>query len=131
MKFIATTSDKIDAIPFASGQLIFSRDDMVIYLDSDTRTSFQQIITIVDEEARLSIQTPLWGFYFVKETKVLWSWQQQWIQITDSPNEQIIYGLPDIGEEKVIYVDGTKLYQWDSFTNDYVEMCTPSWENIS
>ena len=48
MKFIATTSNKVESIKVASGQLIFSRDDRVIYLDSDLgRTSFQQIITLV------------------------------------------------------------------------------------
>ena len=52
MKFIATTSDKLDQIPVKQGQLIFSRDDRVVYLDSDKRTSFQQIITLVDEEQR-------------------------------------------------------------------------------
>lgn len=71
MKFIATTSDKIDNIPVVSGQLIFSRDDRVIYLDTDVRTSFQQIITLIDDDQRLAIQFPLQGYYFVKSTKIL------------------------------------------------------------
>lgn len=71
MKFIATTSDKIDSIPVVSGQLIFSRDDRVIYLDTDVRTSFQQIITLIDDDQRLAIQFPLQGYYFVKSTKIL------------------------------------------------------------
>ena len=71
MKFIATTSDKIDSISVVSGQLIFSRDDRVIYLDTYVRTSFQQIITLIDDDQRLAIQFPLQGYYFVKSTKIL------------------------------------------------------------
>ena len=72
MKFIATTSNKVESIKVTSGQLIFSRDDRVIYLDSDLgRTSFQQIITLIDDDQRLAIQFPLQGYYFVKSTKIL------------------------------------------------------------
>ena len=62
MKFIATTSDKISGIAVQSGQLIFSRDDRVIYLDTDVRTSFQQIITVVNEETRQNLVNPVFGF---------------------------------------------------------------------
>ena len=62
MKFIATTSDKISSIDVVSGQLLFSRDDRVIYLDTDKRTSFQQIITVVDEDTRLNLISPVSQF---------------------------------------------------------------------
>ena len=45
MKFIATTSDRVANIPQAAGQLIFSRDDRTIYLDTeDRRDEFRTII---------------------------------------------------------------------------------------
>ena len=74
MKFIATTSEKISSIPIISGQLIFSRDDRIIYLDSDVRTSFQQIITVDKDKTRLELVNPIQGFYFINETKVLWNY---------------------------------------------------------
>ena len=39
MKFIATTSEKIKDINFVPGQMIFSQDDRVIYLDTTERIS--------------------------------------------------------------------------------------------
>ena len=132
MKFIATTSDKIDSIPIVSGQLIFSRDDRVIYLDTDIRTSFQQIITLIDDDQRLAIQFPLQGCYFVKGTKILWTYENgKWIQITEPPKQEVVYGLPDIGEENVLYMEGTKLYRWDKLSNSYIEMGIQIWEAIS
>ena len=132
MKFIATTSDKIDSIPVVSGQLIFSRDDRVIYLDTDVRTSFQQIITLIDDDQRLAIQFPLQGYYFVKSTKILWTYENgNWIQITEPPKQEVVYGLPDVGEENVLYMEGTKLYRWDKLSNSYIEMGIQIWEAIS
>lgn len=132
MKFIATTSDKIDSIPVVSGQLIFSRDDRVIYLDTDVRTSFQQIITLIDDDQRLAIQFPLQGYYFVKDTKILWTYENgNWIQITEPPKQEVVYGLPDVGEENVLYMEGTKLYRWDKLSNSYIEMGIQIWEAIS
>ena len=132
MKFIATTSEKIDSIPIVSGQLIFSRDDRVIYLDTDVRTSFQQIITLIDDDQRLAIQFPLQGYYFVKSTKILWTYENEnWIQITEPPKQEVVYGLPDVGEENVLYMEGTKLYRWDKLSNSYIEMGIQIWEAIS
>ena len=132
MKFIATTSDKVDSIPIVSGQLIFSRDDRVIYLDTDVRTSFQQIITLIDDDQRLAIQFPLQGYYFVKGTKILWTYENgKWIQITEPPKQEVVYGLPDVGEENVLYMEGTKLYRWDKLSNSYIEMGIQIWEAIS
>lgn len=72
MKFIATTSDKMESINVVSGQLIFSRDDRIIYLDTDVRTSFQQIITVAKEETLEKLTSPVQGFYFVEDTTTLW-----------------------------------------------------------
>ena len=75
VKFIATTSDKLSSINIKAGQIIFSMDERAIYLDTDVRTSFQQIITLVREEIRQNLTSPIKGFYFVKDTKVLWHYE--------------------------------------------------------
>lgn len=127
MKFIATTSDKVSNIEVKLGQLIFSRDDRVIYLDSDVRTSFQQIITILDEETRQKLPFPVEGFYFVESSSILWYYKNSiWTQITQTPTEQIVFlnrsDFPTIGKEKILYVDESNIYQWNKSLNDYVKM---------
>lgn len=136
MKFIATTSDKMNSIAVQSGQLIFSRDDRVIYLDTDVRTSFQQIITVVNEETRQKLTAPVSGFYFIKDTKMLWNYEGgQWLQITEPPKENLVFAdykdFPAIGEEQVLYVDKEKIYQWNASSKTYVEMGALAWDTIS
>lgn len=72
MKYIVTNRNKLDSIEVASGQLIFVRDDRVIYLDSDVRTPFTQMIYLTTEEQRQNLKSALKGFYFVEETSILW-----------------------------------------------------------
>ena len=136
MRFIATTSDKMNTIDVVSGQLIFSRDDRVIYLDSDTRTSFQQIITIVNEQTRQELVSPVSGFYFIEDTKTLWRYNNsQWEQLTEPPKENLVFAdrasFPAQGQKEVLYVDKETIYTWDSVNNVYTEMGALNWEPIS
>lgn len=136
MKFIATTQDKLDSIAVQSGQLIFSRDNRVIYLDTDVRTSFEQIMTVANETVRQGLTSPVQGFYFVQETKTLWHYEAQtWTRITEPPKESLVFAtyeeFPIIGEEKVLYCDKDKIYQWDNESQSYIEMGSLNWELIS
>ena len=138
MKFIATNSDKISSIEVKTGQLIFSRDDRVIYLDTDVRTSFQQIITVAKEETLAKLPSPVEGFYFAEDTTTLWRYKNTvWTQLTSQPEENIVFldreNFPAIGKENVLYVDKTKIYQWDTDTQEYCEMGGSAllWEAIA
>ena len=136
MRFIATTSDKMNDIDIVSGQLIFSRDDRVIYLDTDVRTSFQQIITVVNEQTRQELVSPVNGFYFIEDTKTLWRYNNsQWQQVTEPPKENLVFAeknnFPIKGQENVLYVDKNTIYTWDSENNVYIEVGTLIWESIS
>lgn len=71
MKFIVTNAKKLNDIEIVSGQLIFVRDERIIYLDSDIRTPFTQMIYVSTEAQRQTIASPLKGFYFVEETSIL------------------------------------------------------------
>lgn len=128
MKYIATTSEKLKDIPVVKGQLIFSRDNRVIYLDSDVRTSFEQIITIPTETIRTSLVSPVEGFYFVEETSVLWRYSQAtlWIRITNPPKESVVFldneNFPEEGQVGILYVDKTSIYQWDAEMHQYIQM---------
>lgn len=134
MKFIATTSDKIKDLSVISGQLIFSRDDRIIYLDTDKRTSFQQITILKDEQARTKL-IPLDGFYFVEDTAILWRYtDQKWIQLTEKPKENLIFidraNFPAVGKKGVLYCTSSDIYQWSLTDNDYIRMGSETWEPI-
>lgn len=140
MKFIATTSDKIPSIAIVSGQLIFSRDDRVIYLDvENNRTSFQQIITVVNEETRKKLISPVIGFYFIGDTKALWNYDgSKWSQITSNASENIVFddeeNFPIPGSENVLYVGKKSIFKWDVENNKYIEISGKAeitWGDIS
>ncbi len=71
MKFISTTSNKLNNISVVAGQLIFCSDTRVIYLDTDKRNTYQAIISVIDEATRSAIVTPLEGYYYVKRENTL------------------------------------------------------------
>lgn len=127
MRFIATTSEKISDIEVQKGQLIFSTDDRVIYLDSDKRTSFQEIMTLINDNQRLNTSSLINGYYFVEETSILWRYNNSiWTQLTNPPSENVIFidekDLPETGEKKTLYVTEKVIYKWDNNTNSYVQM---------
>ncbi len=135
MKFIATTSDKLSSINFAPGQLIFSQDDRVIYLDTTERISYQAILIVSTEAERVAIQSPVNGFYFVEETCVLWNCKNKtWVQLTVTPNEKIIFSdeveLPEEGSKNVLYVKNGVIYQWDENNKAYKSLNEMKWEEI-
>lgn len=140
VKFIATTSDKLSSINVKMGQLIFSMDERAIYLDTDVRTSFKQIITLAKEQLRQNLTSPVTGFYFIKDTKVLWNYESGvWTQISGgTPQEKLYFmsreNFPAQGEEEVLYVDKDAIYQWDNETLTYNKMGGDAqlrWELIS
>ena len=139
MRFIATTSDKISTITKQKGQLIFSRDDRVIYLDSDTntRTEYRSIISLISEEQRQSIISPVSGFYFVEETAVLWTYNinKEWEQLTQTPDNRILFyssisEFPAQGKEGILYNTLDNIYKWSSLQNTYIKIGSEIWEPI-
>lgn len=126
MKFIATTSDKVKSIEVVNGQMIFSRDERTIYLDSeDKRTEFRSIITLIDEAQRIGISPINNAYYFVEETCILYYYNNSWKTITAPPEEKTVFTggeLPQSGKESTLYVTKTGIYQWDKDTDEYVCM---------
>jgi hypothetical protein len=77
MKFITTTSDKVASIDIVSGQLIFSRDNRVMYLDSSAgRTEYNTIITLATEQQRAGMLYPVIAFYYVEDTAMFWRYNE-------------------------------------------------------
>lgn len=95
LSVISTTASQLPSLPIVNGQLIFIKDKQKIMLDiGDKRTTYNQIITLQTELERTSLLAPISElFYFVIETNILWTYRNEWIQITKNcrgiTNEEI------------------------------------------
>lgn len=130
IKYWSVPQDKINQLPIEDGQLIFVRDAREIYLDvNGERTSYSQIMILSSEEHRKSLK-PVTGFYFVSSTNVLWRYDKQWIQLTSSPQEAVVFTdeLPSNGVEKTLYIQGTRLYKFDD--GNYAELGGSNWDSF-
>ena len=76
IKFIATNHDKLSFIDIKDGQIIFSRDEQVVYLDSESkRVAFKNILTI-DAEANRAETVAIEGcFYYVEDSHLLYRYK--------------------------------------------------------
>lgn len=125
LKLIATTSSKIRDLVIKDGQLIFIQDLGRIAADfKGQRIFYNQIVELGTEMERLSLDSPLSGYYFVIDSACLWFYQDEWIQITEKPQEVIFIGveLPELGQQGKIYVDtdDREISVWDEETDKYV-----------
>lgn len=127
MSLIATSSSKIKDLVIKNGQLIFIQDLGRIALDyNNTRVFYNQIVELDTEVERLTLDSPLSGYYFVVDTAVLWFYQNEWIQITEKPEEVIFIGveLPELGQAKegMLYINKAEkeIAIFDSASNEYI-----------
>lgn len=134
VKFVSTVDSKLSQLTIENGQLIFASDTRRIYLDfNNIRTEYSQIILLAKENDRTNYLSPITAFYFVKETKVFWRYENgEWIQLTSPPKETVVFinylDLPETGEEKVLYITETQSYIWNG--SEYIRLGTQVWENF-
>lgn len=127
LKVIATSSSRIKDLVIKSGQLIFIQDLKRIAFDFNNKRVFYNQITELDTEAdRLALENPLKGYYFVIGSACLWSYQDEWIQITEKPQEIVFIGveLPELGQQGKLYVDtdDKEISVWDEETDEYIKV---------
>lgn len=134
VKFHLSSSSKINSIDVSTGNLIFCEDTKTIYFDgADGRTEYRQIITLATEEIRQATAAIRGAFYFVKETLILWTYDEDWIQVTEQPDPQIIFDdtkdFPTIGDEERLYVCKDEIYRY--YEGEY-HPCSndPEWETL-
>lgn len=127
LKVIATSSSRVRDLVIKSGQLIFIQDLKRIAFDFNNKRVFYNQITELDTEAdRLALQNPLKGYYFVIGSACLWSYQDEWVQITKEPDEVVFIGveLPELGSAKegTLYVNKAEkeISVFDSDSNKYI-----------
>lgn len=124
-KVIATTGSRLKDLVIENGQLIFIQDRSRIALDFNGKRTFYNQITELDTDYdRTSIDSPSYGYYFVIETAILWFYENEWIQITNPPEEIIFIGteLPELGQKNKLYVNKNvkEISIWDEETNGYI-----------
>lgn len=125
LKLVATTSSKIRNLVIEDGQLVFLQDVGRIAFDfKGKRVFYNQIVELETEAERLTLESPLSGYYFVIDSACLWFYQDGWIQITEKPEEVIFIGveLPELGQQGKLYVDkdDKEISIWDEETNKYI-----------
>lgn len=86
---IATVNSKLSDLEVKDGQLIFVQDKNTIALDfGGKRRLYKQIEELSTEDARSSLLAPVIGrYYYVVETGVMWTYQNDWVQITTTPSD--------------------------------------------
>ena len=137
VKYIVTTSDKLNQINVEVGNLIFCEDTRQIALDGQNgRVFYDQIMCLATDSMRGTMLPNLVpGFYFIYETNVLWRLKPsyEWVQITETPSSQIVYGtlnsFPRPGVESCLYMTASNLYHWnpDTYSYDDYSAATPQW----
>lgn len=126
LSLVATSSSKIRDLTIKDGQLIFLQDIGRIAFDfKGKRVFYNQIVELNTEAERLALDSPLVGYYFVIDSACLWYYKNEWIQITEKPNDIIFIGveLPELGQENKIYVNTTdgkeSISVWDEENDNY------------
>lgn len=126
MTVVATTSDRVKDLVIKNGQLIFCQDVGRIAFDyKGKRTFYNQIIELETEQERQNLSAENGKFYFVIETAVLWRYFNEWIQITEKPDEILFIGteLPELGVAKKLYINSSEgsesISIWDEDEKKY------------
>ena len=124
---VATTSDRVKDLIIKDGQMVFIQDKGRIAFDfKGKRVFYNQITELATEQERSNLSAPVYGYYFVIETAILWLYSDGWTQITTSPEEKIFIGveLPELGQAKTgtLYVNKAEkeISVWDEDTNKYI-----------
>lgn len=125
LSLVATTSSRIRDLIIKDGQLIFIQDLGRIAFDfKGKRVFYNQIVELNTEGERLSLDSPLSGYYFVIDSACLWFYQDGWIQITEKPDEVVFIGveLPELGQNNKLYVDtdDREISVWDEDNDKYI-----------
>lgn len=138
IKFFYTSSQRLPLLPVVDGQMIFTIDTNIIYLDiNGLRLSYNTIKIFDTEDERQNASSLAEGFYFVNETNIAWKYKGNgsWTQLTPSNLEPIFIGsydtFPSIGQPKTLYVADEGIYKWDEYSNKYLMVSNKTeWQKI-
>ena len=134
-RLITTVEEKLNSITVQDGQLILVSDSRSICLDKfGARERFDTIIPLAKETDRTGYRTPIRGFYFVEETKVLWRYEAiaGWVALNTPAREQVMFTnydlLPETGVANMLYITERDSYRWNG--SSYTKLGGLVWEVI-
>lgn len=136
-KLFYTTSKYLDTLPVKNGNIIFVSDINTVCLDMhNRRTTYTTIYTFGTDWDRQHWNDPQSGFYFVKNTNILWRYDEDrgWRQITASGLNPVIISqskeeFPEEGDESKLYVSDDGVWTWKDGNQDYYLVANKSeWE---
>lgn len=126
LSVLVTDNAKLYDIPISNNsQMIFVRDLRTIVLDyQGTRHFFNQIITIDTEDEKNTIVPVNGNYYFVKDSVVLYAYQDNnWIPLTQNSAGTIYIGIskPSVGVNGTLYIDtfNQDIAVWDLNKQSY------------
>lgn len=124
LSICVTSGNRLSDLIIKDGQMIFVKDKHRIAFDfGGKRTFFNQIQEIATEEERVNLVPENGVYYFIIDTAVLWTYQDNWIQLTTPPKEYLFIGveLPELGSKNVLYVNKNGgISIWDNESSKYV-----------
>lgn len=137
VKFYSTVSSNLNQIPQSDGQIIFTKDTQVMYLDDEgVRLPYNVIKVFKQDSFREALINPAEGFYFVEETAVLWRYKDKWKQLTPDNLQQVIIGktlddFDSLGNPSSLYVTDNGIYKWDELLKEYrIVSNVTKWKDI-
>lgn len=135
--YYLTDSSHLSEIEVTAGNLLFCEDVKRIYLDGNNgRVCYDSIMIFETDADRISYTSPIEGFYFVEETKIMWRYSnEEWIAITEPPTNNVIFipysELPEEGQYAVLYVCDKEFYIWNPTEMKYEKMNSDSvWHEV-
>lgn len=126
-KLYHTFSKYLPSLPVANGNIIFVQDTHEVCLDMhDKRVTYSTIYVFEVEADREGFLNPAAGFYYVKQSNILWRYDDNkgWRQITAEGLTPIVMTdteeeLPDEGNIDQLYVTDNGIYKWKEVQQNY------------
>lgn len=127
LNLYVTKSKYEKQLPVKDGNLVFVDDSNTICLDFNGARYRYNAIQIFDtDEQRAAHTSVLDGFYYVKETNIVWSFSNgSWKQISPDNLKPNIFAhsiddFPKKGKADILYIADDAIYRWDNLTDSYL-----------
>lgn len=125
--FVVTTRDRLPSLAVENGRAIFVKDANKLYYDWDnTRRAFHDVIEVATKEAVLALESPVTNkLYIAMDELTLWQYRGSngWQCLTTAPQVLFIDGsFPPTGDGNSLYIDGRKIYRYDTESKAFIEV---------
>lgn len=128
----------LSQIPVRDGNLIFAEQSNTVCFDfNGTRYPYKTIHTFETEAERAAYTAYLDGYYFVKETNMLWSYSNfSWKKLCPDNLEPLVFGssiddFPKVGNKTSLYIADKCIFKYDPTFGYIMVSNLTDWNNLS